>query len=134
MFKFNNKETRTMPMASFWCLYRYLWAYFTPCSGVSIVNFKQVNAGLHTCGFRILKLAFQSECRMPWLHWVVKNKLWWKFLLLKIRVTKNGRWKHCRISSWNVKKNKILYSRLRLMTNLIMSVSKYKIIDVWFYY
>ena len=29
MFKVNNKE---------------LWTYFTPCSGVSIVNFEQVNA------------------------------------------------------------------------------------------
>ena len=30
MFKFNNKET--------------FWTYFTPCSGVFIVNFEQVNA------------------------------------------------------------------------------------------
>ena len=28
---------------SFWCLYCRLWTYFTPCSSVSIVTFKQVN-------------------------------------------------------------------------------------------
>ena len=33
MFKVNNKDTRTTPMA-----------YFTPCSSVSIVNFEQVTA------------------------------------------------------------------------------------------
>ena len=34
MFKVNNKDTRTTPLA-----------YFTPCSSVSIVNFKHVIAG-----------------------------------------------------------------------------------------
>ena len=29
-------------IASFWCLYCWLWAYFTPCSSTSIVNFEQV--------------------------------------------------------------------------------------------
>ena len=43
MFKVNNKDTRTTPLASWWCLYSYLWTYFTPCSSVSIVNFEQVN-------------------------------------------------------------------------------------------
>ena len=38
MFQVNNKDTRTMPLASFWCLYCYLGTYFTPCSSVSIVN------------------------------------------------------------------------------------------------
>ena len=45
MFKVNNKDTRTMPMASFWYLYCYLWTYFTPCSCVSIVNFEHVIPG-----------------------------------------------------------------------------------------
>ena len=36
MFKVNNKDTRTILLASF--------CYFTPCSGVSIVKFEQVNA------------------------------------------------------------------------------------------
>ena len=40
MFKVNNKDTRTTPLASFWYL-----CYFTPFSTVSIVNFEQVNAG-----------------------------------------------------------------------------------------
>ena len=43
MFKVNIKDTRTKTMVSFWCLYCYLWTYFTPCSCISIVNFKQVN-------------------------------------------------------------------------------------------
>ena len=34
---------KTRPMASFWCLYCYLWTYFTPFSSVSIVGFEQVN-------------------------------------------------------------------------------------------
>ena len=42
MFKVNNKDTRTTPMASFWYLYCELGTYFTPCSSVSIVNFEQV--------------------------------------------------------------------------------------------
>ena len=33
MFKINNKDTRTMPLA------------FTPCSSVSVVNFEHVIAG-----------------------------------------------------------------------------------------
>ena len=46
IFKVNNKDTRATPVASFWCLYWQLWTYFTPCSCVSIVNFKQANAKL----------------------------------------------------------------------------------------
>ena len=34
MFKVNNKDTRTTPLA-----------YFTPCFSVCIVNFEQVNSG-----------------------------------------------------------------------------------------
>ena len=34
MFKVNNKETRTTPLASFWCLYCLLRAYFIPYSSV----------------------------------------------------------------------------------------------------
>ena len=45
MLKVNNKETRTKPVASVWCLYCKLWTYYTPCSGVSTVNSEQVNAG-----------------------------------------------------------------------------------------
>ena len=33
------------PLASFWCLYCYLWTYFTPCSSVSIVNYEHIIAG-----------------------------------------------------------------------------------------
>ena len=37
-------ETQEQCAASFLCLYFYLWTHFTHCSGVSIVNFEQVNA------------------------------------------------------------------------------------------
>ena len=55
MFKVNNKDTRTTPMAFFWCLYCQLWTYFTPCSSASIVNFEQENAGFHVPFFDYLK-------------------------------------------------------------------------------
>ena len=45
MFKVNNKDARTTPMASFWHLYCELGTYFTPCSTLSIVNIKHVIAG-----------------------------------------------------------------------------------------
>ena len=35
MFKVNNNDTRTTPLA---------YTYFTPCSSVSVVNFEQANA------------------------------------------------------------------------------------------
>ena len=44
MFKVNNKDTKTTPLVSFWCLYCWLLTYFLPCSSVSIVNFEKVNA------------------------------------------------------------------------------------------
>ena len=43
IFKVNNKDTRTTSLSSFWCLYCYLWTYFSPSSSVSIVDFDQVN-------------------------------------------------------------------------------------------
>ena len=43
LFKVNNKDTRTTSMTSFWFLYCWLWIDFTRSSGVSIVNFEQVN-------------------------------------------------------------------------------------------
>ena len=48
MFRVNNKNTRTTPLASFWYLYCSLWTYFTVCSSVSIADFEQVNAGWAT--------------------------------------------------------------------------------------
>ena len=45
MFKVNNKDTKTTPIASFLCLYWQLGTYFTPFSVVSIVNFEHVIAG-----------------------------------------------------------------------------------------
>ena len=45
MFKVNNKDTRTTPLASFWYLSCLLWTYFTSCFSVSIVSFGKINAG-----------------------------------------------------------------------------------------
>ena len=45
MFKVNNKDTKTTPLASFWYLSYWLWTYFTPCYSVAIVNFEDVIAG-----------------------------------------------------------------------------------------
>ena len=41
MFEINNKDTRKMLMALFWCLLLTLNIYFTPFSNVSIGNFEQ---------------------------------------------------------------------------------------------
>ena len=56
MFKVNNKDTERT-LASFWCLYCQLRAYFTPCSTVSIVNFEHVIAGWDT----FLKLTMETS-------------------------------------------------------------------------
>ena len=40
-----NKNTRTMLMTWFWCLYCQLWIDFTHCSAVFNTDFKRVNAG-----------------------------------------------------------------------------------------
>ena len=37
-----NKDIRTESMTSFWCLYCWLWTYFSSCSSVSIVVFEHV--------------------------------------------------------------------------------------------
>ena len=53
----NNKDAKTMSLTSFWCLYCWLWTYFTPCSIVSIVTFEQVNAGWVVSGHETYNLA-----------------------------------------------------------------------------
>ena len=53
LFNVTNKDTRTMSLMSFWCLYCKLWTYFIHCSGVSIVDFEQVNTRW-VCIFRYL--------------------------------------------------------------------------------
>ena len=58
MFKFNNKDTRTTPMASH--------LYFTPCSSVSTVNFEQVNVGWYV-------LKHLTQC-LTYESFQVKNK------------------------------------------------------------
>ena len=39
LFKVNNRDTKTMSMISFWCLYQ-LWTDSKHCSGISIVKFE----------------------------------------------------------------------------------------------
>ena len=48
MFKVNNKDTRTTPMA-----------YFTPCSSVSVVNLEQVNDGWENKCFPLISYYLQ---------------------------------------------------------------------------
>ena len=50
------EDTRTTPIASFWCLYCQPWICFTPCSTISIVNFEHVNTGCVTklCSFNFI--------------------------------------------------------------------------------
>ena len=36
-FKVHNKDIRTMSVTSFWCLYCYLWTYFTPGLSTSLL-------------------------------------------------------------------------------------------------
>ena len=63
-FEDNNKETRTS-LTSFWCLYYWLWNYFTDCSGVSIVDFEQVNDGgkeMLCKSAHLLPAGFRYDC------------------------------------------------------------------------
>ena len=50
MFKVNNKDIRTTPMA-----------YFTPFSSVSIVNFEQVNAGWVETYLKLYKASMKGD-------------------------------------------------------------------------
>ena len=58
MFGVGNEGTRTMtPLASFWCLYYPLCALLSTlarCSGVSVVDFGQVNAGWASKSYMIV--------------------------------------------------------------------------------
>ena len=63
MFKVNNKDTRTTPVASFWCLYCQLWTYFIPCSSVCIVNCEQVNTGWEDFDWLICSAVFLTMLR-----------------------------------------------------------------------
>ena len=71
MFKVNNKDIVTMWLALLWCLYCLLWTYFTH-SSVSIVHFKEVNAGwignLITLTFHIgfCNIVCQNTENMVW--------------------------------------------------------------------
>ena len=59
MFKVNNKDTRTTIFL--------LWAYFTPCSSVSVVNFEHVAAEQDSSLYR------NSRAEMSEKNVVLKN-------------------------------------------------------------
>ena len=61
MFKRKTEDTRTTSLTSFSCLYCKLWAYFTTCSSVCIVNFEQVNADWVMIYAKIYPNASQSN-------------------------------------------------------------------------
>ena len=66
MFKVNNKDTRTTPMAS---IYVFIWTYFTPCSSVSIFNFEQLNIGWETaCMLNVLRHSVLLEAYSEFWH------------------------------------------------------------------
>ena len=46
VFKVKNKDTRTKSMMPYWCFYFKPWTDFTHYTGVSSVDFEQVNADL----------------------------------------------------------------------------------------
>ena len=45
LFKFNDKDTRTMSMTLPWYFYCLFSTYFIRCWGISVVKLKQVNTG-----------------------------------------------------------------------------------------
>ena len=64
IFKVNNKDTRTTPLALLWCLYCLLWTYFSLYSCVFMVIFERVIAGWDNCAmfhhFRISVTDFRK--------------------------------------------------------------------------
>ena len=50
VFTIVDKNTKTMSLTWFWCLYRRLWTCFTLFSRVTVVGFEQVN-GSWVCQF-----------------------------------------------------------------------------------
>ena len=63
MSKVTNKNTRTISVTSFWCLYCYLWTYFTPSLIVSIVDFEQVN------------VFYKTATQTRWQNWRYQKRL-----------------------------------------------------------
>ena len=53
MFKVNNEDTRTTLVSLLLTL-----TYFMPCSGVSIVNIEQLNAGWVSLYFHVIQHCF----------------------------------------------------------------------------
>ena len=56
----SNKDTRTTSLTPFWCFCCSLWAYLTPFSSVSVVDFEQVNVATWR-GFVAFKMLFYKK-------------------------------------------------------------------------
>ena len=119
MFKDYNKDTRTISMTSFWCLYCWLWTYFTSFSSVSIIDLERVNVCWSNNAVFTLK-TFQIErnfCQLIWL----------KFLSIKFLCSLRGLYnplrKTCPYSEllWSV------FSRIWTEYGQIRSISLYSV-------
>ena len=61
MFKVKNKNTKTTPLASFWCLYLNFKQIFGPRSSDSHVNFKHVISGSAVAVFNVQYKVFHTK-------------------------------------------------------------------------
>ena len=76
VFKVNNKDTRTTPIAPSWRLYFWLWTYFATCSSVSIVKSEHVFSGWDGNLF-----SYQSHHLIHRLLFFWKNLVFFLFFL-----------------------------------------------------
>ena len=84
-FKSNNKDIRTTSMTSYWYLCYYLWTDLTHCSGVSIVDRKQVNSGWDVPTFLFRKILVCEKWYIKsWLSSCFHSKIFKQF---RVRTT-----------------------------------------------
>ena len=97
MFKVNNKDTKTTPMASFWCLYCKLLTYFIPCSNVSIARFEQVNADWGICPTYLIPIFPLKKSSKFHLNFITGkfSKLWKSSQVLFCHCYSNDDPKNC---------------------------------------
>ena len=78
-FKVNNKNTRTMSLASLWCRYCFFKTYFILFSSVSIVHFQQVSVSWVDPRKFMCVFCYQINC----------NIIFWLFCPQMIEANKN---------------------------------------------
>ena len=69
-FPVNSTKFLKHHLPSFWCLYCLLWTNFTPCSSVSIVNFKHVIAGWYIKNVEdwlVIKVGISYDGLLKWV-------------------------------------------------------------------